>query len=242
MGFHHVAFNAMRSIPLVRKVRGSHSLPMKQSNHNDVLGVLLAGGLSRRFGGGDKCLNVLAGRTLLERVAERARSQVGTLILNANGDASRFADVGLEPMPEIVPDLAPGALGPLAGVLTGMAWARTHMRGARWVATFATDAPFLPCDLVDRLSAAVRQQGASIAIASSNGRAHPVFVLWSMDLIDELRVAVAEEGLRKVMTFIERFPVVEVDFSPAPVDPFFNINTPEDWAQAEPFTEEGHGG
>lgn len=214
---------------------------MNKLNHSDIIGVLLAGGLSRRFGGGDKCLNVLAGRTLLERVVERVRPQVGALILNASGDGSRFADARLEPMPEIVADIAPGALGPLAGVLTGMAWARSHMRGARWVATFATDAPFLPGDLVDRLLAAAHQQGASIAIASSSGRAHPVFALWSMDLMDDLRVAVAEEGLRKVMTWVERYPLAEVDFTAAPVDPFFNINTPEDLARAEQFIEGFHG-
>lgn len=215
---------------------------MNKLNHGDVIGVLLAGGLSRRFGGGDKCLNVLAGRILLERVVERVRPQVGSLILNANGDGARFAHVKLNPMPEIVADIAPGALGPLAGVLTGMAWARSHMRGARWVATFATDAPFLPCDLVDQLSAAVRHQEASIAIASSKGRAHPVFALWSMELMDDLRLAVAEEGLRKVMTWVERYPVAEVDFSTVPVDPFFNINTPEDLARAEQFIEGFHGG
>jgi molybdopterin-guanine dinucleotide biosynthesis protein A len=240
------AFNVLPLNALVCGTGESHSQPMKQStqnaNHNDVLGLLLAGGLSRRFGGGDKCLNVLSGRSLLERVVERAHPQVGTLILNANGDASRFANVNLDPMPLIVADIAPGALGPLAGVLTGMAWARTHMRGARWVATFATDAPFLPYDLIARLLMAAHQQGASIAIASSNGRAHPVFALWSMDLMDELRVAVAEEGVRKVMTWVERHSVIEVDFAAEPIDPFFNINTPEDLARAEQFSEGLHGG
>lgn len=209
---------------------------------SEILGVLLAGGLSRRFGGGDKSLNVLAGRTLLARVAVRARPQVQALILNAGGDGARFASAGLEPMPAIVPDVVSGALGPLAGVLTGMAWARSHMRGARWVATFATDAPFLPLDLVARLRAAARQQQASIAIATSAGRVHPVFALWSMDLLDDLRTAVAAEGVRKVMAWVERHSVVEVDFDADPIDPFFNVNTPEDLARAEIFAEALHDG
>lgn len=210
-----------------------HSSPMDKVENNDVVGVLLAGGLSRRFGGGDKCLNVLAGRTLLARVAARARPQVGALILNASGEAARFPDLGPGVVKDIVPDVVSGALGPLAGVLTGMAWARSHVRGARWVATFATDAPFLPLDMVARLKAAGEGEGASIAIAASAGRAHPVFALWSMNLLDDLRTAVADEGVRKVMAWAERYRVARVDFAAQPVDPFFNVNSPDDLRRAE---------
>lgn len=208
---------------------------MNKTTNTDIVGVLLAGGLSRRFDGHDKFLNQLAGRTLLERVAECARPQVGALILNAGGEASQYPDLGLEQ----VPDVAPGALGPLAGVLTGMAWARTHVRGARWVATFATDAPFLPTDLVERLKDAAREKGADIAIATSNQRAHPVFALWSMELMDDLRAAVADEGVRKVMAWAERHNIAKVEFAADPIDPFFNVNTPEDLARAEALMGDG---
>ena len=115
-----------------------------------LVGLLLAGGLSRRMGGGDKTLRPLGGRTILDHVIERVRPQVEPLVLNANGDPARFAGTGLPVAPDVVPDFA----GPLAGVLTGLDWAAEHAPGARWVATFATDAPFLPTDLVERLLAA----------------------------------------------------------------------------------------
>ncbi len=201
---------------------------------NAVAGVVLAGGRSRRMGGGDKSLRRLAGRPLLAHVVERARPQVEALVLNANGDPSRFADYGLE----VVPDEVAGHAGPLAGVLAGLSWAADRVPGALWLASFACDAPFFPTDLVDRLLAAVRESGADMACAASGGRAHPVFGLWPVRLLADLRRAVAEEGIRKVDVWTGRYRLVEVEFplvdGPAgPVDPFFNANRPEDLAAAE---------
>lgn len=194
-----------------------------------VVGVLLAGGLSRRFGGGDKCLIELSGKSLLERVFERARPQVDDMFLNADGDASRFPDLGLE----VSPDIAPGAVGPLAGVLTAMTWALLNANAVTWVATFATDTPFFPLDLIARLKNAAERDGADIAIARSGGRAHPVFALWSMALIKDLHHGVFEQRERKVMAWAERHKVVFVDFEAEPFDPFFNVNTPDDLKAAE---------
>ena len=154
-----------------------------------VVGLLLAGGLSRRMGGGDKTLRLLGGRTILDHILERVRPQVKLLVLNANGDPARFAGTGLPVAPDVVPDYA----GPLAGVLTGLDWAAEHAPGARWVATFATDAPFQPTDLVERLLAAVECQGADMACARSSGREHPVFGLWPVHLRHDLRCAMLEE-------------------------------------------------
>ena len=201
----------------------------------DVVGVLLAGGLSRRFGGGDKALNLLGAKTVLEHVCDRVRRQVGALILNAGGDAGRFPPLGLE----VVADVVPGALGPLAGVLTGMTWAKENAPEAEWVATFATDAPFLPKDLVGRLKAEAEAGGADIALAASDGRRHPVFALWRMSLIDDLQRALVDEGERKVMAWVERHRFVTVDFPAEPRDPFFNINTPDDLARAQALSGDG---
>lgn len=194
-----------------------------------VLGVLLAGGLARRMGGGDKCLKVLGGRTLLARAVERARPQVDELILNATGDPARFAECGLD----VIGDAVPGFAGPLAGVLAGMERAAAHMGEDVWVATFPTDAPFFPGDLVARLRDAVMAQGADLACARSAGRSHPVFALWPVRLRGALRAALVEEGVRKVGLWLARYRVAEVDFPTEPVDPFFNINTPEDLTRAE---------
>ncbi|MDW8125336.1 MAG: molybdenum cofactor guanylyltransferase MobA [Geminicoccaceae bacterium] len=193
-----------------------------------VLGVILAGGLARRMGGGDKCLLPLGSGTLLEAVIERARGQVSALVLNANGDASRFARFGLE----VVPDPVPGYVGPLAGVLAGMEAAMRADPPLPWVASLAADTPFFPVDLVARLLAAVEREGAELACAASAGRAHPVFGLWPMRLAADLRRALLEEGLRKIDVWTARYRLAVVDWPAEPFDPFFNVNTPEDLAEA----------
>jgi molybdopterin-guanine dinucleotide biosynthesis protein A len=187
------------------------------------------------MGGGDKTLRLLAGRSILDRVIDRVRPQVGTLVLNANGDPTRFAGTGLEVVADGVPDYA----GPLAGVLTGLDWAAEHAPSARWVASFATDAPFQPTDLVERLLAAVERDGADMACARSDGREHPVFGLWPVHLRHDLRRAMVEEGLRKVDVWTARYRLAVAEFDADPVDPFFNTNRPDDLAEAERLIADG---
>ena len=194
-----------------------------------VAGVILAGGLSRRMGGGDKCLRPIGGRPILAHIIERVRPQVGPLVLNANGDAARFAPFGLP----VAGDVVEGFAGPLAGVLTGMEWAARHAPECRWLASFASDAPFLPRDLVARLAAAVADDKADLACAASGGQAHPVFGLWRIDLAPALRRALVEEQIFKVDRWTARYRLAQVDFPATPVDPFFNANRPEDLAAAE---------
>lgn len=195
----------------------------------DVAGVLLAGGLSRRMGGGDKNLRTLGGRTILERIVATARPQVGPLVLNANGDPARFAAFGLP----VAADVVEGYAGPLAGVLTGMEWAKANAPGAVWLASFATDAPFIPADLVARLLTAVEAEGADLACARSDGQDHPVFGLWPLRLADDLKRAMVEEGMRKVDAWTGRYRLAVAEFGVEPVDPFFNTNRPEDLEEAE---------
>ena len=197
-----------------------------------VAGVILAGGLARRMGGHDKGLMTLGGTPLLDRVIARLASQVDTLVINANGDPSRFA---MHRLP-VVADGIPGAAGPLAGVLSGMDWAAEQ--GCRWIATAATDTPFFPADLVRRLRAAVAQNKGSLGCASSGGRLHPLFGLWAVELRDDLRNALTGEGVRKVDAWTGRHRVAVVDFPTAPYDPFFNANRPEDLAAAEHMLQE----
>jgi molybdopterin-guanine dinucleotide biosynthesis protein A len=193
-----------------------------------IAGIVLAGGQSRRMGGGDKCLRQLAGKPILAHIIERARPQVAALALNANGDPARFAGFELPVVADSIADFA----GPLAGVLAGLDWAAANVPSATHVASFAGDAPFLPRDLVARLAAAV-ESGHDLAAAASAGRAHPVFGLWPLARRDELRHAVAEEGIRKVDQWTARYRLVLVDFPATPVDPFFNANQPGDLVEAE---------
>jgi len=193
-----------------------------------VVGLLLAGGLSRRMGGGDKCLRLLAGRTILDRIVERVRPQVKHLVLNANGDPARFAAYGLP----VVADSVEGFAGPLAGVLAGLDWAAANAPDCPWVASVPTDAPFLPADLVARLREAT-DADADMACAASAGQSHPVVGLWPVRLRDDLRHALTVEQVHKVDVWTARYRLATVDFPIADIDPFFNTNRPEDLAEAE---------
>ncbi|MGE0259582.1 MAG: molybdenum cofactor guanylyltransferase MobA, partial [Alphaproteobacteria bacterium] len=195
-----------------------------------TLGLLLAGGLSRRMGGGDKALRLLGGRSLLDHVIDRIGPQVGGLVLNANGDPGRFTRFGLP----VVADSIPGFAGPLAGILAGLDWAAANRPDCRDVVSVPTDAPFLPRDLVAQLSRGREEAGADLACAASEGRPHPVIGLWPVRLREALREAVAAEGIRKVDVWTARYHLKIVDFPERGqgLDPFFNANRPADLARA----------
>ncbi|MBS7542884.1 molybdenum cofactor guanylyltransferase MobA [Ancylobacter oerskovii] len=191
-----------------------------------ILGVILAGGLSRRMGGGDKGLRMVAGRRLLDRAIERLTPQVGAVILSANGDPARFG-VALPVVPDPLPDFP----GPLAGLLAGMEHAVARAPRARHILTVPADCPLLPEDLATRLAAGKGE--AAAAIAASGGRDHPVIGLWDVSLAPLLRHLLVAEGERRVRAFTARAGAVTVDWPDEPYDPFLNVNTPEDLAAAE---------
>ncbi len=194
-----------------------------------VVGILLAGGRARRMGGGDKCLRRLGGKTLLAHAVARLEPQVGPLVLSANGDAGRFDEYGLT----VVADVIEGFAGPLAGILTGLQWAREHAPDCPWMVSAPTDTPFLPVDLVASMKLAVDEIGADLACAMSRGRSHPVVGLWPVRLADELRQALIGEDIRKIDRWTARYRLATAEFPADPVDPFFNANRPEDLAEAE---------
>lgn len=194
-----------------------------------IAGVLLAGGQSRRMGGGDKGLMDIGGSTMLGRVIARLSPQVAQLAINANGDPARFAEFGLP----VVADTIEGHVGPLAGVLSGLRWAQAVMPGATHIVTASTDAPFLPLDLVAKLADRLAENPEkAIALAKSDGHLHPVIGLWPVNLADDLETALGE-GVRKVLHWTDRHGTLGVDFeftdiAGRAIDPFFNANTPEE--------------
>ncbi len=192
-------------------------------------GVLLAGGLARRMGGGDKPMRAIGGRTILERVIARLSPQCSGLILNANGDPARFASFGLQ----VLADDVPGFPGPLAGILAALDWTAANRPGVEWVLSAAGDCPFLPRDLVARLHDARERENARLAVAASGGQSHPVIGLWDVALRDELRHALVVEDLRKIDRWTARYPLATVNWPVEPLDPFFNANTVEDIAEAD---------
>ena len=200
---------------------------------NDVVGLVLAGGLSRRMGGGDKALHLLGGKPMLGHVIARLRPQVGLLVLSANGDPARFAQFGLP----VVADTIPGFAGPLAGVLAGMHWARRQVPGARWIVSAAADTPFFPTDLVSKFVTAAAAKFNRVVLASSEDGTHPVFGLWPVALADDLERALTA-GTRKILAWTDSHDTVLVTFAhfqagDRAVDPFFNANRPQDLAEAE---------
>jgi len=192
-------------------------------------GVLLAGGLARRMGGGDKPMRTIAGRTILERVVARLKPQCDGIILNANGDPERFATFGLTVVADDVADFP----GPLAGILAALDWAAANRPGVEWMLSVATDCPFLPRDLVARLHQGRAAEKAQLAVAVSGGQTHPVIGLWHVGLREELRHALVKDDIRKIDRWTARYRLAAVSWPAEPLDPFFNANTVEDIAEAE---------
>ncbi|MEM7545116.1 MAG: molybdenum cofactor guanylyltransferase MobA [Pseudomonadota bacterium] len=202
-------------------------------------GIILAGGLATRMGGGDKALRDIGGRTLFARVIDRLRPQVSAMVINANGDPARLASLGLP----IIPDDIADHPGPLAGILAGMEWAGAN--GATHIISVAADTPFFPADLAKRLETAISLETPIALAATPDDRPgregklarHPTFGLWPVALRDDLRAAL-NDGVRKVVLWTDRHGAATVRFDAVRFDPFFNVNTPDDMAEAERIARE----
>lgn len=199
-----------------------------------TFGLVLAGGLARRMGGGDKTLIKIGRSTILDRVLATLSGQCVDIIINANGDPKRFEDTGCT----IVPDSVPGFAGPLAGILAGLDWLAAQNNGVEWMLSVPGDCPFLPDDLVERLHEARRKMGAGVplACARSGDWRHPVVGLWPVALRVDLRKALVDEDLRKIEVWTARHGIAIAEWPDQPVDPFLNVNTPEDVKRAEQMT------
>jgi len=197
--------------------------------HPPILGLVLAGGLARRMGGGDKTRIRIGDKTILERVLARLKPQCAAVILNANGDPARFADTALP----VVADSIEGFAGPLAGILAGLDWAAAHAPTIGDIASVPGDCPFLPGDLVARLSAAREAAAVPLACARSGEWRHPVVGLWRVELREDLRKALLQDNMRKIEAWTARHGVAVADWPATPIDPFFNVNTPADASEAE---------
>jgi molybdopterin-guanine dinucleotide biosynthesis protein A len=200
-----------------------------QIKPEQVVGVILAGGLARRMGGGDKSMLQIGGQPILQYVIDLAQNQLATVLLNANGDAQRFTKFGLPVQADIVPDFA----GPLAGVVSAMAWVKHNKPHATHLITMAADTPFFPSDYVERMELQMQQQGKRLACASYKGRTQPVFGLWPVDLFEDLYKALVEDDIRKVDRFTAPYGVADVAFDECLENPFFNVNQPQDIAAGE---------
>ena len=199
-----------------------------------IVGCILAGGRSSRMGGGDKALLPIGGKPMLGRVRDRLAPQVRRILLNANGDPGRLAGFNLP----VVADTITGFAGPLAGVAAGMSWIADQEPEATHIVTVAADTPFFPTDLVDRLAAETELTDGSIGMATTGGNRHPVFALWPVALREDLEDWMRETDTYKVVAWARRHDLRMVEFPQIEhegetVDPFFNVNTPQDLETAE---------
>jgi molybdopterin-guanine dinucleotide biosynthesis protein A len=194
----------------------------------ETFGLVLAGGLARRMGGGDKALIRIGNETILQRALARLKPQTAGIVINANGDPARFVSCGLPVVADSVPDFA----GPLAGILAGLDWVAAHKPRVEWVVSVPGDCPFLPRDLVAKLHAARITSGRLLACAHSGDWRHPVVALWHVGLREDLRHAITVEDLRKIEVWTARHGVALAEWATEPADPFFNVNTPEDVEKA----------
>lgn len=195
----------------------------------DIAAVILAGGLARRMGGGDKPLMMLSGRPILSHIIDRIAPQTNKLIINTNSSEAFFEEFNLP----IVADSIDGFAGPLAGILAGMDWVASNMPKCRFMISVPGDGPFIPTDLVEKLMKPILDGRATLSVASSGGRTQPVVGLWDVTLRDELRSAIVEEDIHKVDLWTGRYEISEVDFPIENYDPFFNANRPDDMSKAE---------
>ena len=193
--------------------------------------IILAGGLARRMGGGDKPLLKIDGSPMLDHVIRRLKPQVSKIALNINGDPSRFSHYNIPTFPDTIQ----GFLGPLAGILSGLRWAQKS--NANCIISVAADTPFFPCDLVEKLVTATADMEEPLALAvtrDENGKVlrHPTFGIWPVSLADHLEESLSQ-GLRKIVLWVDQHHCRLVDFDQSLFDPFFNVNSPEDLSKAE---------
>ena len=209
---------------------------MTVSSYPATFGLLLAGGLAQRMGGGDKPMRSVGGRPILERVIERLAPQCDGLILNANGDPARFAASELP----VIADTVAGFAGPLAGILSGLEWIAAHRPNIEWMLSAAADTPFLPRDLVARLQHARIETNAEIAVAASGGQAHHVIALWHTGLRGAMHHALVTENQRSDGRWAATYKIATVEWPTSPIDPFFNANTLDDLAEADRLAAHEH--
>ncbi|QNT78941.1 molybdenum cofactor guanylyltransferase MobA [Entomobacter blattae] len=199
------------------------------TSQDPITAVILAGGLSSRMGGGNKGLKLLNGQPLLTYIIKAITPQVSHSVINANGPPEALHSFHLP----IQVDTLPGFQGPLAGILAGMEWALQHVPSCQYIVTIPADSPFIPSNLVEKLKEAQQKHHTILALARSNGQCHPVVGLWPLTLHHALHEALTREKIHKILRFTEKYSLAYADFSVEDIDPFMNINTPQDLQKAE---------
>jgi len=190
---------------------------------NNILGAILAGGQSKRMGK-DKLFLQLNNKTLIEHTIDKVKKHLKKVIIITNQENEFFSKNNLT----VVKDCIEGQLGPLVGILTAMKWAKENLTQCAWVASFPCDTPFFPENIVENFIQESEKKESLILCASTHGRKHNVFGLWSLNLYDKLQDDLVNKKVRKVQDWTEKNKIKNLEFKFKDYDPFFNINTIED--------------
>jgi len=192
------------------------------SEHN-ILGAILAGGLSKRMGK-DKLFLEFNNKKLIEHTIDKVKKYLKRIIIITNQDNEFFSKNNLT----TVKDCIEGQLGPLVGILTAMKWAKDNLSKCSWIATFPCDTPFFPESIIKSFIEESKKKESLRLCASSHGRKHNIFGLWSLNLYDKLKDDLINKKVRKVQDWTEKNKIKNLEFKFKDYDPFFNINTEED--------------
>ena len=192
-------------------------------SEDNILGAILAGGQSKRMGK-DKLFLELNNKKLIEHTIDKVKKYLKKIIIITNQDNEFFSKNNLT----TVKDCIEGQLGPLVGILTAMKWAKENLSKCSWIATFPCDTPFFPESIIKNFIEESEKKESLILCASSHGRKHNIFGLWSLDLYDKLKDDLINKKVRKVQDWTEKNKIKNLEFKFKDYDPFFNINTEED--------------
>jgi len=192
-------------------------------SENNILGAILAGGQSKRMGK-DKLFLEFNNKKLIEHTIDKVKKYLKKVIIITNQDNEFFSKNNLT----VVKDCIEGQLGPLVGILTAMKWAKENLSKCSWIATFPCDTPFFPESIIKNFIEESEKKESLILCASSHGRKHNIFGLWSLDLYDKLKDDLINKKVRKVQDWTEKNKIKNLEFKFKDYDPFFNINTEED--------------
>ena len=192
-------------------------------SEDNILGAILAGGQSKRMGK-DKLFLEFNNKKLIEHTIDKVKKYLKKVIIVTNQDNEFFSKNNLT----TVKDCIEGQLGPLVGILTAMKWAKENLSKCSWIATFPCDTPFFPESVIKSFIEESKKKESLILCASSHGRKHNIFGLWSLDLYDKLKDDLINKKVRKVQDWTEKNKIKNLEFKFKDYDPFFNINTEED--------------
>jgi len=197
-------------------------------SEDNILGAILAGGQSKRMGK-DKLFLELDNKKLIEHTIDKVKKYLKKVIIVTNQDNKFFSKNNLI----TVKDCIEGQQGPLVGILTAMKWAKENLSKCAWIATFPCDTPFFPKSIIESFIEESKKKESLILCASSHGRKHNIFGLWSLDLYDKLKDDLINKKIRKVQDWTEKNKIKNLEFKFKDYDPFFNINTEEDLTVAK---------